>query len=173
VKPIPRCFLSGTLPWVTNSELDAPGSANLPEKSNFKKLKGLDARTGASNFDIAEFIIIKMIVELMQQTPTVAMLCKMQVAKNVFEYCCKHQIPAHDFEIFPIDAKRWFNASVDACLFSFKLGKPLEKQCAVHPEFSRDTQPLMLGYNDSGQLVTDLAAYESVKALDGHGPLEW
>lgn len=163
----------GNPPWVTNSELSSMGSINLPKKSNLKDLKGLDAMTGASNFDITEFMLIKMIVELMVHEPVIAMLCKTQVARNVFEYCCKNQIPAYDFEIFSIDAKKWFNAAVDACLFSFKLGGQSESQCAVRPELSRDRPPLLLGYSDRGQLVTDLAAYEEVSEVDGVSPLEW
>ena len=34
---------------------------NLPEKENFKRLSGTDAITGASNFDICEYIILKLI----------------------------------------------------------------------------------------------------------------
>lgn len=45
----------GNPPWATNSELNF----NLPEKENFKRLSGTDAITGASNFDICEYIILK------------------------------------------------------------------------------------------------------------------
>jgi hypothetical protein len=50
----------GNPPWVTNSELGALESANLPRKSNIKALSGIAARTGSSNFDIAEYILIKL-----------------------------------------------------------------------------------------------------------------
>src|SRR5690606_24377075 len=40
----------GNPPWVTNAELGGLGSRNLPEKTNFKGLKGLEAITGRANF---------------------------------------------------------------------------------------------------------------------------
>jgi hypothetical protein len=54
----------GNPPWVTNAQLGSLGSLNLPAKSNIRNLRGLDAMTGASNFDIAEFIFLKLMVEL-------------------------------------------------------------------------------------------------------------
>jgi len=39
-------------------------SENLPKKSNFQGLRGLDARTGKSNFDIAEWMLIRLIEAL-------------------------------------------------------------------------------------------------------------
>ena len=43
----------GNPPWVTNSELASLGSNNLPRKNNFQNYSGLEAITGASNFDIS------------------------------------------------------------------------------------------------------------------------
>ncbi len=163
----------GNPPWVTNAELGSLGSINLPKKSNVKGLKGLDAMTGASNFDITEFMLIKLIVELMPQQPVVAMLAKTQVARNVFEFCQANDLAVGEFEIFTIDAKKWFGAAVDACLFKFSVGSNGGRQCAVRVGLSRDTAPLLLGYNERGQLVTDLAAYEEVRDIDGRCPLEW
>ena len=37
---------------------------NLPEKKNFMGLRGMDARTGKSNFDIAEWMLIQLIEAL-------------------------------------------------------------------------------------------------------------
>src|SRR5690606_7779200 len=50
-------LIIGNPPWVTNSKLGSINSTNLPQKSNFKKNRGLDALTGKSNFDITEYII--------------------------------------------------------------------------------------------------------------------
>jgi hypothetical protein len=43
----------GNPPWVTNAQLGALGSVNLPAKSNFQNYSGLNAITGKSNFDIS------------------------------------------------------------------------------------------------------------------------
>jgi 16S rRNA A1518/A1519 N6-dimethyltransferase RsmA/KsgA/DIM1 with predicted DNA glycosylase/AP lyase activity len=59
-----RLLVIGNPPWVTNSQLGALASNNLPEKTNFKGFKGIEAITGCSNFDIAEYIWIKLIKEL-------------------------------------------------------------------------------------------------------------
>ena len=54
----------GNPPWVTNAALGVLESGNLPHKWNVKGARGLDARTGAANFDIAEAIWLKLLDEL-------------------------------------------------------------------------------------------------------------
>ncbi len=49
-KPI---LIVGNPPWVTNATLGSLGSANLPAKANEDNLRGIDALTGKSNFDIS------------------------------------------------------------------------------------------------------------------------
>lgn len=49
-------LIIGNPPWVTNSDLGRINSMNLPNKSNYKRTKGIDAITGKGNFDIAESI---------------------------------------------------------------------------------------------------------------------
>ena len=46
---------------VTNSELSAMHSANLPPKANLNGQPGIDALTGASNFDISEWMLLQLI----------------------------------------------------------------------------------------------------------------
>ena len=48
-------LIIGNPPWITNSELGALRSANVPQKRNLKTLSGLDALTGKSNFDLGEY----------------------------------------------------------------------------------------------------------------------
>lgn len=69
----------GNPPWATNSNLNF----NLPHKENFKRLSGTDAITGASNFDICEYIILKLIEKSVNKNVAIAMLCKTSVARNV------------------------------------------------------------------------------------------
>jgi len=49
----------GNPPWVTNAALSTLGSNNVPTKSNLDNLRGIDARTGKSNFDISEWMMRK------------------------------------------------------------------------------------------------------------------
>ena len=52
IKDQSQILVIGNPPWVTNSTLSALGSDNLPVKTNFKGLKGIDEITGEINFDI-------------------------------------------------------------------------------------------------------------------------
>ena len=59
-----KTLIIGNPPWVTNSELGAIDSQNLPRKSNFKKVNGLDAITGKGNFDIGEYCIFVFLIHI-------------------------------------------------------------------------------------------------------------
>lgn len=75
----------GNPPWVTSSTLSTLSSNNLPTKFNIKNFKGLEAVTGASNFDICEYIILHLINNHKNTNTLIAMLCKMSVARNIFK----------------------------------------------------------------------------------------
>lgn len=87
INDLSNVLVIGNPPWVTNSTLSALGSDNLPVKANFKELKGIDAITGASNFDICEYIILQLINDFRDTNTVIAMLCKTSVARNVIN--CK------------------------------------------------------------------------------------
>ena len=76
-------LIIGNPPWVTNSELGSMESENVPIKDNFKRLNGMDALTGKSNFDIAEYILLQLLGEFKNYNCTIAMLCKGTVARNI------------------------------------------------------------------------------------------
>lgn len=124
----------GNPPWVTSAELGTLGSRNLPGKSNIKNLSGMEAMTGSSNFDIAEYIWLKLIRELSAERVTVALLCKTSVARNVLRFAFEADLPITHASIREIDAKKWFGASVEACLFCVEAG-PGEN--AMRRKFSR------------------------------------
>ena len=111
----------GNPPWVTNSTLSGLNSVNLPEKVNFKGLKGIEALTGASNFDICEYIILKIISALRRTRSTIAMLCKTSVARNVFVEMKRSQIPFNSCDIFEFNAKKVFEINANACLLLIDL----------------------------------------------------
>ena len=107
----------GNPPWVTNSELSSHFSTNLPKKTNFDNVKGIDAITGKSNFDISEYIIQVLIDYFHYKKAVYAILCKTSVAKKIMNRLWKKQLKYKSAEIYPIDSKKYFNAAVDACLF--------------------------------------------------------
>jgi hypothetical protein len=163
----------GNPPWVTNAELGSQGSINLPRKSNLRRLRGIDALTGASNFDIAEFIFLKLIIELADDCPTIALLCKTQVARNVLDYCHRVGIPLADSSIRRIDAKEWFAASVDACLFTTAVTEsPADWVVPVYAALDAVEPERRLGFAD-GRLVADIDAHVRSRFVDGSSPLEW
>ena len=116
----------GNPPWVTNSELGSLANAQTPPKSNVKGLRGLEARTGASNFDVAEAVWLKLARDLAAEGPTIALLCKTAVARRILQFAHQTGLPIAEATIHKIDAARWFGASVDACWFRVTVAKPDE-----------------------------------------------
>ena len=117
VKDYQNILFVGNPPWVTNSELSAHLSTNLPQKSNFDNIKGIEAITGKSNFDISEYIIRELISNFSDKKAVFAFLCKIGVAKKIVGKLWKANSTYKSAEIYPIDAEKYFNASVDACFF--------------------------------------------------------
>ena len=107
----------GNPPWVTNSELSALESSNLPQKNNFDNIRGIEAITGKSNFDISESIIKLLIDNFSCKKSAYAFLCKISVAKKIMSRLWKNNFVYNTAEIYPIDSKKYFSAAVDACFF--------------------------------------------------------
>lgn len=173
IKSLPKPILIiGNPPWVTNSELSAIDSENLPEKSNIKNLSGFDALTGGSNFDISEWMIIKLVESSIHHPTVLAMLCKTSVARNALKFFWKNQIPISETAIYIIDTKAHFSASVDACLLFIKLGRQGTKSCKVYSGISDREVIGNFGYRD-GLLIADVDLYNATKHLAGQSSLRW
>src|SRR4029453_19077763 len=163
----------GNPPWVTNAQLGVIGSANLPIKSNFQRHQGLAALTGKSNFDISEWILHRFFELLAARDATVAMLCKVAVARKVLLHAWKSgRGPVHA-ELRSVDAARHFGAAVDACFLTaaFSASAAPTTECIVYPAVGDQPQS-RIGYRD-GQLVADLGRFERVKHLAGSSPHRW
>ena len=116
-----QILILGNPPWVTNSDLAAIGSDNLPFKANFKRLKGVDAITGASNFDICEYMILQLLHEYRDSNAVIAMLCKTSVARNVFKELIRNCIPFEACDVLEFDASTVFGVSASACVLVIRL----------------------------------------------------
>ncbi len=160
----------GNPPWVTNSQLGVLGSVNVPAKSNIRRLRGFDAMTGASNFDIAEHIMLKLMVEMQAEEPMIALLVKTQVARNVLSYAEQFSMPYSGFTIRLIDAKKSFGASVDACLFTAEHSDTPEYACDVFPSLDAESPSHRIGVLD-GRLVADIDKYKASSFADGVSPV--
>jgi hypothetical protein len=163
----------GNPPWVTNSALGALGSSNLPDKSNFQNRTGLEAMTGKSNFDISEWMLMKLLDMLSGRRSTLGMLCKTAVARKVLVHAWKNDISLSDAEIHPIDAMASFGAAVDACLLVCSLSPASHnRDCRVYRQLGDDNLVATIGYHDD-QLVADVVAYERWKHLGGEEVYKW
>ena len=160
-----KILVIGNPPWVTNSDLGQLGSNNLPEKSNFQGLRGFDALTGKSNFDIAEWMLIRLI-EALPSEGSIAMLCKTMTARKVLRYFWKMNEGRENTLLFNINAKSEFNVAVDACLF-FITGKRSGDRIATNfSDLDTSSNSTKFGFVD-GDLVSDIGEYQLHKRLDG------
>jgi hypothetical protein len=163
----------GNPPWVTNAQLGALGGTNLPRKSNFQGHVGLDALTGKSNFDISEWMLIRLLEALAGRWACLAMLCKTAVARKALIHVWKNKVALDWAEMRPIDAATFFGAAVDACLLVCSLSPTgARKDCGVYSDFEATRPGSVIGWCE-GQLVADVPAYERWKHLAGEGPYQW
>ncbi|MEG3928683.1 class I SAM-dependent methyltransferase [Microcoleus sp. D3_18a_C4] len=116
-----RLLVLGNFPWVTNSQQGTIGSENLPKKNNFQNHSGLDALTGKSNFDISEWMLIQAVQWLQKRDADLAMLCKTSTARKLLNYLHSQKLNLADCATYKIDAKKYFDANVDACLLVCKF----------------------------------------------------
>lgn len=166
-------LIIGNPPWVTNAELSMLESKNVPVKSNFKGFSGLEAMTGGSNFDIAEYILLKLIKELVSEKPTIALLCKTSVARNVLQFAFEAHLPIGGASIREIDSKKFFGAFVDACLFSLEVGQSDPSyQVEVYNDLLA-TEPRAIAGMNNGRLVANIETRQRLGFLDGVCPLTW
>lgn len=163
----------GNPPWVTNSQLSRLSSDNRPTRVNIRNLSGYDAMTGSSNFDIAEYIWLKLIAELQAQSPTISLLCKTHVARNVLQYCAQFKLPVSSATLHMIDAKKWFDVAVDACLFTIEVNQGTTSYtCALYESLDAAEPSRSFGIvND--RMVADVEAHRKSAHVDGACPIEW
>ncbi len=172
IKDKRQILVIGNPPWITNSTLSTLGSDNLPIKTNFKGLKGIDAITGASNFDICEYIILQLIKEYRDTNAIISMLCKTSVARNVFKELKRNYISFASYNILKFDASKVFGISASACLLVFQLSdKPVSSDvCNVYEFEYPETIKSQFGYLN-GQFYSDLDT--SIENFDGQCCFEW
>ncbi len=168
----------GNPPWVTNAAFGVFESVHRPPRSNVKKARGIDAITGGSNFDAAEAVWLKVFKELSDQSPTIALLCKTAVARNVLEHARRLSLPVVSTEVIRLDARFWFGAAVEACLLVLNLGEssetdgdPLDR-IPVYASLDSTEPEAMMGFA-RGRIVANLKAYETFKRFDVNCPMVW
>ena len=164
----------GNPPWVTNSELGRIGGKNLPHKTNFQSRAGLEAITGKSNFDISEWMLIKIAEYISGKKAAMSFLVKTSVARKVFLHICKNRLFIKNINIYNIDAKKYFNVNVDACLLCLEGGStsPTEYSCSIYDSLSDQYPIKIMGYAN-GKPVADINTYNQLKDIDSQSEIPW
>lgn len=167
-----RLLLLGNPPWVTNAGVATIGGSNLPVKANFQGMRGLEARTGKANFDISEWMLIRLLEAARPRAAVLAMLCKTATARKFLRYAWRHDGRVTRASVHRIDAARHFGAAVDACLLIAELGEngPAEADLFASLDAPRPAQRFGLAGKN---LVADLPTYRRCQHLEGLSPYQW
>lgn len=165
-------LIIGNPPWVTNSTLSELNSDNLPVKYNFKELKGIEAITGTSNFDICEYIILQLINEFRDTNTVIAMLCKTSVARNVFKELKRNSINFKYCDLLEFNANKVFGINASACVLMIKLSPKTSSPdlCNVYSFDDSKTVKYSFGYIDR-QFYSNIQS--KAYNFDGKCCLEW
>src|SRR5882672_2789373 len=138
-------LLLGNLPWVTNATVSSLNGANVPAKQNFQNFRGLDARTGKSNFDISEWMLIQLVKSLRGKSATIAMLCKTAISRKLLRFAWQNDGRIAAASLHRIDAKKHFGAAVDACLMVATTGEAGPAEAKVFDDLSARQPTTILG----------------------------
>jgi len=158
-------LIIGNPPWVTNAAIGVLGGSNLPTKRNPGMLRGLEALTGKSNFDISEWMLLRCAEWVLKRTGTLAVLCKTAVARRLLPSLWSTARNHFFSTVYRIDAKRHFNAATSACLLVVSSELPASgAECPVFPSVSAPSPVGCFGVCDD-ILVADVAAYRSLQRL--------
>lgn len=164
----------GNPPWFTNSESGKIGSTNLPKKENFQNYSGIEAITGKSNFDVSEWMLIKVAEYISGKEAAMSFIIKTSVARKVFAYICSNKMLIKNVEICPIDARKYFDVSVDACLFCAEGTHTASTEyfCSIYDSLSARCPVKTMGYA-AGKLIADINTYNSLRDIDAGSEFPW
>ena len=165
-------LILGNLPWVTSQAVGSLNGNNLPSKTNFQGFRGIEARTGKSNFDISEWMLIRLLNALRGRRAAIAMLCKTGTARKLLRYGWQNDGRIGSASLYQINAKATFDASVDACLLVAHLGEAGPSEAAFFESLNAPTPARRIGL--AGQdLVADIVTYRTLRHLEGLCPYQW
>jgi hypothetical protein len=171
----------GNPPWVTTAQLGSMGRTNSPDRSSGRGLRGLDAVTGKSNFDVSEWMLEHLLEVLAGREATVAMLCKSAVARRLVETIAARRLAVEPVGVWRIDAAAHFDASVAAVLFVARTHReratsevplPVPVSWPVYARLDATEPESLLGVVD-GVLVADAARFVRTRHLAGQCRPEW
>ena len=152
----------GNPPWVNRDTLGVLGAHNGRDLPRLDGVRGLDAITGAGNFDVSEYMTLALLRALPPQG-SLALLLKRSVAHRLLPRLPELGL---DGAVHTIDARSHFGVAVDAVLFQARPGTG-EARWADHGALGGPVRR-WLGLVD-GQLVPDVEGALSTQHLAGSG----
>lgn len=162
----------GNPPWVTNSELGKFSGKNIPKKTNFKNVKGIEAITGKGNFDIAENICYRIFEAFAGKSNIqVALLLKNSVVKNIVYQQKRKLFNISKLCQLNFNAKKEFDVSVAASLFTCVIGEKNSFDCELFDFYTREKQ-YSFGWTDD-VFVSNIEDYQDSKIIEGESQLVW
>ena len=165
-------LILGNPPWATNATLGAMKSTNLPEKSNFQGRNGYAAKTGKANFDISEWMLIRLVEAVGLRRATIAMLCKTSTARKFLRHAWNTGKSVSSASLHAINAAEHFGAAVDACLLICHLNQGIQQTADVFDSLSQQETTQTLGFAGK-ELVANVAEYAKLSDLDGIAYYRW
>ncbi len=156
----------GNPPWVTSAGVSSHGGTNLPTKSNFQGHRGLNAKTGRSNFDIAEWMIIQLMNALRSRQGTIAVLLKTTVARKVLHHVWRAKLPMSSSAIYLVDGAKYFGISAAACLLVCDFSEAKRANiCDLFASDDWNRRERRISWR-GGQLIADDEARRATRHLD-------
>lgn len=170
--PSPMLIL-GNPPWVTSSQLGSLESSNMPAKINHDRHRGIEAITGKGNFDISEYMLQNILRWIDGTDGTMALLCKISVARKVLRYAWRSGLMLRGSEIRRINAFKHFGVSVEAGLLVVSgTSTHPEVECSVYDSLDSGQSSSRFGMQDD-TLVANLELYNRWKHLAGFQQYRW
>ena len=158
-------LIVGNPPWVNNSALGVIDGSNRPARRNTDGARGIQALTGKSNFDVSEWMIVRLWEAVGARRATIAMLCKTSVARKVLLHGARHELPRARAALYRIAADKAFGATVDACLLVINVGgADRAEDCPVFASLDARERESRIGIRD-GRLIADADAYDRWRHL--------
>lgn len=161
----------GNPPWVTNSRQGKANSQNIPIKQNRYRLKGIDAITGKSNFDISEYITLNLLELAQRNKGGISFLLKNSVIRNILSKQKINDFHIGQFEQGEIDASAEFNVSVDASCFTAKFNCRPSLLCLVK-DFYTGSHVREYGWIGNS-FVADVMQYKRFSNFDNQSSYMW
>jgi hypothetical protein len=162
----------GNPPWVTSAAVGAVEGTNLPSKENIYGLRGIAAKTGKANFDIAEWMLIRLMRAMRGRRGMIAVLCKFATARKVLGHAWRSDLRVAKAELFKIDARSYFGAAVEACLLVAHLGENGATEAAVFPDLESTGADKRIGLAGK-DWVADMDAYRQFGRFEGLSLYQW